>query len=319
MSEAYGSHPALGSYRPFAWLADHLTREGIAVLRFDEWGVGESGGDQEMATSADFADDNEAALHYLLARDEINPEGIGFLGHSEGAMIAAMVTARDPNVAFVISMAGAAVPGEEVLLVQIERIARASGMDEEEIAEALRLQRTLMDLAGAEDWEAFEALLYETLLEQIQELLEEAREAIEDPEAVARERASIQLEGFQSPWFQFFLSYDPAEDWRQITVPVLALFGELDTQVDVEQNRPALEAVLAGNKDVIACMSEAYGSGLPHRQPSLPGRRDCLHERSVRAGRTSISGSRWRSWRASWRPSRVGYWNASRSPALKPR
>src|SRR5690606_29142835 len=81
----------IADHKPFLLLADHLTKNGIAVLRFDDRGVGESGGDFQKATSADFATDVEAAFKYLKTRPEINKKKIGLLGHSEGGMIAPMV------------------------------------------------------------------------------------------------------------------------------------------------------------------------------------------------------------------------------------
>jgi len=228
------------------------------VLRFDERGVGESGGDHALATSLDFASDTLAAMRYLQGRDDIDPAQIGLLGHSEGAMIAAMAAARNPEVAFVIAMAGAAVPGYEVLLVQLERIMQAAGTSEEEIMAAKAEQQTALALAVAGDWEAVESTIYDALLRHFQGLPEEQLAILGDLEAVARAGTAAQLEALQSPWFQLFLSYDPAQDYRQITAPVLALFGGLDTQVDAAQNRPALEVALAeaGNEDVTVVVFE---------------------------------------------------------------
>ncbi len=253
-----GATPALPGYQPLRWLADHLTRSGLAVLRCDERGVGESGGDHALATSAEFASDNLAAMRYLQRRDDIDPAQIGLLGHSEGAMIAAMAAAQSPEVAFVIALAGAGVPGYEVLMVQLERIMQAGGASEDEVMAAKAQQRTLLELAVAGDWEALESALYDALLRQLQALPAEQLAILGDPQAVARAGTAQQLEALQSPWFQLFLSHDPAEDYRRITAPVLALFGELDTQVDVTQNRPPLEAALAeaGNQDVTVVVFE---------------------------------------------------------------
>ncbi|MBS3932817.1 MAG: alpha/beta fold hydrolase [Truepera sp.] len=253
-----GANPAIPGYQPLRWLANHLTRQGVAVLRFDERGVGESGGDHALATSLDFASDTLAAMRYLQGRDDIDPAQIGLLGHSEGAMIAAMAAARNPEVAFVIAMAGAAVPGYEVLLVQLERIMQAAGTSEEEIMAAKAEQQTALALAVAGDWEAVESTIYDALLRHFQGLPEEQLAILGDLEAVARAGTAAQLEALQSPWFQLFLSYDPAQDYRQITAPVLALFGGLDTQVDAAQNRPALEVALAeaGNEDVTVVVFE---------------------------------------------------------------
>jgi hypothetical protein len=251
--------PGVMGYQPFRVIADHLTRNGIAVLRYDDRGAGKSTGEHNTATSADFATDVEAALDYLLGRQEINPTQIGLLGHSEGGLIAAMVAARNSpleggkegGVAFVIAMAGTAVDGYNVLLVQNERILKASEATEEEVARGLEEARKAMDLMIAEDWAALEEFVYETGRKQLEALPEEQRKALGDPETYLQERIAEMMPFYQN-WMHYFLTHDPAEDWVRVTVPVLALFGQLDTQVDVSQNRPALEAALkkAGNDDV---------------------------------------------------------------------
>ena len=114
----------LPGYKPFRVLADTLTCQGIAVLRYDDRGIGQSGGDPAQATTIDFTADAEAGFYLLLAHPEIDPKRVGLLGHSEGGIIAAMPAARNPDVAFVIGMAGPAVSGYDVLLTQVERTAR---------------------------------------------------------------------------------------------------------------------------------------------------------------------------------------------------
>ena len=144
-------------YKPFREIADTLTRQGIAVLRYDDRGIGQSGGDPSQATSADFADDAEAAFAYLQERPEIDGEQIGMLGHSEGGIIEAIIGARNPDVAFLISMAGSAVSGYDTIIKQVERMALASGASAEDAAAAAEQQRALMDLVVAQDWDGLEA------------------------------------------------------------------------------------------------------------------------------------------------------------------
>ncbi len=246
-----GVNPSLAGYRPFRWLADHLTREGIAVLRFDERGTGASEGDHAAATSADFALDNEAALDHLRNRADVDAAQVGLLGHSEGGLIAAMIAARDPDVAFVVSMAGPALPYSDVVVKQTERILQATGASDAVVAASVARQRTLVELAVAEAWDEMDALLVEIMLEQLEALPEDQRAGLGDLEAFARAQAATQLDSFRNPWMRFFLTYDPAQDWAQVTVPVLALYGGLDAQVDVAQNQPVMEAALAeaGNAD----------------------------------------------------------------------
>ena len=246
--------PIVPGYRPFHDVADHLTPLGFAVLRYDDRGVGESTGDHATATSADFAQDAEAALDYLLKRKEIDPERIGILGHSEGGLIAAMLAARRPEVAFIVSMAGSTTRGYDLLLKQNERIFRAMGKSEEEIQRQIAQARTAMDLTITEDWDALEQHIYTVAREQLEDMPAEQRAAVTDPELYARNVTDQQMAAMKG-WMRFFIMYDPAQDWSRVRVPVLAIFGELDTQVDAEQGRAALEAAMArvdnGNLTVV--------------------------------------------------------------------
>ena len=247
-----GANPALPGYEPLRWLADHLTRTGFAVLRWDERGVGASTGDHASATSADLADDLEAAVRYLSARPDVDPERIGILGHSEGGALVAMVGTRAPEVAFVIAMAPPALPYTEVVVSQVARISTDTGMNPEQVAEAVDQQRRVVELALAEDWEGLESFLFEVTTAQVAALPAAVREQIGDVDAFAAQQAAAGAAAFQVPWMRFFLTYDPADDWSRVAAPVLGLFAGLDAQVDLDENLDAFEAALAGagNDDV---------------------------------------------------------------------
>ena len=120
-------------HKPFLVIADHFTRNGIAVLRFDDRGVGQSTGDFATATSADFATDVQAGVEYLKTRKEINARKIGLAGHSEGGLIAPMVAAKSADVAFIVLMAGPGVSGDKVIRLQSRLISKAEGKSEQEI------------------------------------------------------------------------------------------------------------------------------------------------------------------------------------------
>ncbi|MFC2105214.1 alpha/beta fold hydrolase [Candidatus Bipolaricaulota bacterium] len=243
--------PAIPGYRPFQWIAEHLVRHGMAVLRYDDRGVGESTGTRDEATSVDFAADAEAAWAYLVGRPEIDASRVGLIGHSEGGLHAAMIAARNPNVAFVVSLAGPATDGITVLQAQMRRVLEAAGAGEAEIERELVDQRASFDLALAGEWDALGGLLFDTYLAKLKALPEEVRVSLGDIEEAARLRASASAANLRSPYIRFFLSYDPGEDWRRITVPVLALFGDLDTQCDATLNRTALVEAMAtaGNEN----------------------------------------------------------------------
>jgi pimeloyl-ACP methyl ester carboxylesterase len=250
-----GVNPALPGYASLRWLADGLTRSGFAVLRFDERGIGASEGDHEAATTADLAEDVAAGLRHVADHDRVDRERVGLLGHSEGSVIVGRVAARlGDEVAFLVSLAGPGLPYTDVVVVQVERILTAAGASPEEIAAAVAQQRQVLELALAGDWEALEVFLIETIRAQLEALPEEQRAQLGDTEALVAQQAAAAAGNLRSPWLSYFLDYDPRNDLRHVRVPVLALFAELDVQVDAEQNLAPFVAALAeaGNDDVTA-------------------------------------------------------------------
>jgi pimeloyl-ACP methyl ester carboxylesterase len=195
----YGHHP-------FLVLADYLTRQGIAVLRVDDRGVGESTGDFSQATSVDFASDVLAGIEYLKTRKEINPEQIGLIGHSEGGLIAPMVAVKSPDVAFIVLMAGPGLTGEEILYLQGALISRAMGATEEDIIKKRQFnEKIFFVLIEEEDSEIAEERLRQMFMEDWEKISDEKKEQIGDPEVFLK----AQLQSLLSPWLKFFLIYDP--------------------------------------------------------------------------------------------------------------
>jgi hypothetical protein len=214
----------------FLVLADHLTRQGIAVLRFDKRGIGQSTGDYASATSTDFAADVDAGVGWLRSQPEIDTGHIGLIGHSEGGIIAPMVAARDPGVAFIVMMAGPGVPGDQIIMAQARAIAAASGAPAATIDAGQAVQRRFLDaVMNAKD----------------QTSAETAGRAVLKDAGMPDAAIDGQIKVAASPWYRFFLSYDPAPALRRLRIPVLALIGSKDLQVPADQNLPALRAALA--------------------------------------------------------------------------
>jgi len=231
------NEPLLG-HQVFLVLADHLTRNGIAVLRYDKRGVGQSTGDYAKATTADFADDAEAAAAYLRSRAEIDARRVGLIGHSEGGEIVPMVAAKDPAVAFIVMMAGPGVDGAAILEEQAQLIAKATGMEDAKVAQSAAFQRTLIDIVRQEPDPAAATPRLETAVSQFATVHALPAASLE-PQAAA----------INTPWFRFFFNYDPAPTLAKVRCPVLALNGSLDLQVPPDQNLPPIRKALAGNPD----------------------------------------------------------------------
>jgi len=235
-------------FKVFRRLADHLTRNGIAVLRYDDRGVGGSEGNLLECTTACLAEDARAAVAFLQGRPEIDRGRIGLLGHSEGGLVAAMVAASSADVSFVVLLAGPSLPGEEILKRQLALIMRAQGASEEDIARAQERQaRTFAAVRTGAGWEELRTQMEAEIRAAVLALPEEQRKALGDLDEFVRRSAAEQLAQVQAPWFRFFLDYDPRPDLQMVRVPVLALYGERDLQVPAEANAAALrEALRAG-------------------------------------------------------------------------
>lgn len=238
-------------FKLFRVIADHLTRQGIAVLRCDDRAFGASG-TPGGATSADFATDVVAQANFLRGRKEIRPGEIGLLGHSEGGIIAPLAAQSHPF-AFMVLMAGTAVDGKNVLNEQIALIARTDGASEAEIGEALASQQKVYALMGTPAGEKeIEKVVADEVRKSLDKMTPEQRKAVNDPNEYVKNAAAAQIATLNSPWFRFFLSYDPAPALEALQCPVLALFGEKDMQVSPKQNLPAMEKAFqkGGNKNV---------------------------------------------------------------------
>jgi uncharacterized protein len=244
---------SLLGHKPFLVLADYLTRHGIAVLRYDDRGTAKSKGSFATATTQDFTTDALAALEFLKTREKIASSQIGLIGHSEGGLIAPLAASRSKDVAYVVMLAGPGVPGSEILLAQVEKIARANGESEANIRRAVDMQKRIhAELVSGDDAQTMRTRLGDLLRASIDSLPAAERAQLgDDPNAIDRYIAQ-QIAQITSPWFRYFLTWDPRPALEKVMVPVLALNGDLDVQVPADQNLPEIEAALrkAGNHDV---------------------------------------------------------------------
>jgi uncharacterized protein len=239
-------------FKPFKIIADNLTRNGIAVLRCDDRGVGGSNGPVMEATSEDFAGDVLVQVKFLQSRPDIDSKQIGLCGHSEGGIIAPMVASHSKDVAFIILLSGTGVTGDKVLLAQGQLIGKAEGATDEELKEQAEFHHRMFDaVRTGEGWAELGIYTRNMMLKKVQGLPDEQRKALGDINQFADSEVKKQLESVKIPWFKFFLDYDPSVDLDKVTCPVLALFGEIDLQVPAEMNKEAMERALkkGGNRD----------------------------------------------------------------------
>ena len=239
---------ALLGHKPFLVLSDYLTRHGIAILRCDDRGIGKSTGNFSSATTKDFATDALACVEYLKTRKEVDKKYIGLIGHSEGGIIAPMVANQTKDVSFIVMMAGTGLNGEKILELQSKLIAKAEGESDEEINKMTQLNTKLYKIAMQEkDSSRAEAEIHKVLDEFYSTLSDSVKNSPEN----SKERLYAQTKKLLSPWFRFFLSYEPKGNLSKLRIPILAIDGENDLQVPPKENLAAIESALkkAGNKN----------------------------------------------------------------------
>ena len=230
-------------HKPFLVIADHLTRSGVAVLRYDERGIGKSTGKFQGANSEDLSRDVEAAIEFLKKQRGVDVEKIGLIGHSEGGYIAPMLAAKRSDIAFIVMLAGPGVTGEKVIIDQAELIGRASGIADEDLELNKKVQETIFGAIRDVDDSEVESAVSNALDKLIATLPDGKNkdELIKEKDKAGKT--------FKDPWFRFFLTYDPGPSLEKVKCPTLVLNGEKDLQVSPDLNLPPIKKALEAGEN----------------------------------------------------------------------
>jgi uncharacterized protein len=238
-------------FKIFEVIADHLTRNGIAVLRYDDRGVGGSKGKTvEESTTMDFAGDVLGAVSYLKSRGDIYT--IGLLGHSEGGIVAPIAASKSTDISFIILMAGTGVKGIDILKEQSKLIMKADNSSKEEIEGYQKMLDAIYEaVKNNQPLDKVKNQIKNSILDNFEDIPKEQRKNIKDKEQYANDVAEMTAAQFGSPWMRYFLTYDPAEALSKVSCPVLVLFGGKDLQVPPKQSeKPIVDALTrAGNQE----------------------------------------------------------------------
>ena len=232
-------------HHPFRVIADYLTRRGIAVLRFDDRGVGQSGGNSTTATAADYAKDAQGALTFLRSRPGLNPKQLGLMGHSEGGTAAITAASQAQGPAFLVLLATPGMPGIDVLSRQAMDLARLKTQDPKVLASTEQRQRNMLTIVQQTQDNV-------RAQQQIIKVLTPAVALPPDMAEQIHKAAEAQAVMVTSPAFRHMLADNPQKTLPAVKCPVLALNGSKDLQVAASVNLPAIEKALkgAGNRDV---------------------------------------------------------------------
>ena len=220
----------VGDYHLMGSLADYLTRRGIAVLRYDDRGVGQSGGSTATATTVMLVSDVQAALNFLRARLEVNIAHIGVVGHGEGANVALLAAGQSLPPAFVVALAGYGLPGEQTLLMQQVALHRAKKIAPATVQAAYERQLAMYDIIRQTSPVQAQAIVSNMLRQ--------------DQPALDLQAAQAAANQMLTPWLRYFLAFDPVASLDQVRCPVLLLSGTDDIEAPAELHLMALEKEL---------------------------------------------------------------------------
>ena len=230
-------------HKPFLVLSDFLTRQGIAVLRYDDRGFGKSTGNYNLATTKDLASDVLSAIEYLKTRNDIGK--IGLIGHSEGAIIAPMVANLNKNVSFVVMLGGAGISGSEISLYLAKKTRGFPVQDE--VAFDVAMRKIIKIAASNKDLPEIKKELRAQYYESIVPMLK----PVINSDAKIEEIITDLIEIRTSPWNRYFYNYNVANELVKMHCPVLVLNGSKDQQVEPKVNQQAIRNALnkGHNKD----------------------------------------------------------------------
>ncbi len=228
-------------HKPFLVIADFLARQGIAVLRYDDRGVGKSTGDFESAVTEDFITDAESAWNFVSKQPKIDSTKIGFLGHSEGSSVAISVAAKNPKVAFLVLMAGAGWDGRKIVVEQTLEMARRQKTPDA----AMTALRTMMEQHSEL---VLRNVKKEEFDQQVDSLVEHFLDVADVPanaKATAKAALSGRFKQLNNAWYLDFLQRDPSKLLLKVKQPILAVWGSEDVQVPAGGNRDSMQAALS--------------------------------------------------------------------------
>ena len=261
-------------HKPFKALAQHLTKHGIAVLTFDDRGAGKSTGDVWDATIDVFAGDALAGINYLKTREDVNPYRIGIIGHSQGAMEGVVLASKNPEIAFLVMLAGPGVPwAENMVLANAENL-RRQGKSEKNIDAGTRLLREMIPVMQAGgNYKSIESELNEVINQWKRSLTGEVKNEIEDFTKSHPGFWENMAGEFATPIYLSAVNFEPSQYLRNIRCPVLSIIGDKDIQVLSSLNNPAIQFALdqGGNENATVLEMNGINHLLQRCETGLAG------------------------------------------------
>jgi len=229
-------------HKPFLVLSDHLTKQGIGVLRFDDRGHGKSTGDFGNATTEDFAKDVLSAISYLKTRNDVEVKHIGLIGHSEGGIIAPLAANNSKDVSFMVLLASTGISGTELSVMQSKTLRQFPVKDE--VAYEKNTRKAIAIVTSNKS----ESEITNELTTHYNDFVRPILTSLNVPEKNINAFIDNKLKTSLKPWSHYFLQYNPADEIEKLQIPVLSLNGSKDTQVNAKINQEGIrKALVKGN------------------------------------------------------------------------
>ena len=235
-------------HKPFLVLSDFLTKNGIAVLRFDDRGTAKSTGDFKNATTFDFATDVEYAIEYLQKRKEINKDKIGLIGHSEGGIIAPIIASENKDIDFIVLMAGSTLRGDKLLLLQKYKIETQMGINKQVVESNQQIFAGAYEIILNENIE--KEVLYDTLSHYF---------ISKYGKALPENQKDALINQLTSTWMINFIRLDPVVYLEKVSCPILAINGNKDLQVPSKENLEVIENIFRKSENTKVKIKELEG------------------------------------------------------------
>ena len=227
----------VGDFAPLGLLADYLTRRGVAVLRFDDRGVGKSGG-QPAVTTADLVSDAQAGMNYLRTRPEIDLSHLGLIGHGEGGNVALLAAAQPLPPAFVVALAAYGLPGRDIVVQQQATTLRTLGTETAQVEAATKRQLAMLEIIRQTTDNAQAQAIVANMLKQ-------------NNAAIDNVTAQSSAAEMTSTRYRYFLAFNPIDKLTAVNCPVLLLNGTSDLTINADANLNVLKKGLNLNKNVV--------------------------------------------------------------------
>ncbi|HOS20534.1 MAG TPA: alpha/beta fold hydrolase [Bacteroidales bacterium] len=250
---------SLAFHKPFALIADRLTKAGIVVLRYDDRGVAKSEGNFSIATTFDFADDAKAAINWLKNQPFVDKNNIGVIGHSEGGIIAFYLASKEKNLKFAIALAGVTIPCDQLIALQTKKMMQLYDMPTQITEAYYNFYLQALQIIKTETNDKWKNILDSLFNANFNNLDSSLLSKYNIDKSLINQLTF----SYNNIWLKTFINIDPSDYLKNLNCNTLALFGSKDVQVPAAENEEMFKQIAMCKKKSCVVESMTF-EGLNH-------------------------------------------------------